>query len=193
MENKSFFKKLTFTIKNILYKNKIEGSVSYRLKTPASALRKLAIKEIEIKNISDLMGYRIVVASELDCYKILNLIQNEYPVVTIQDWIKIPKNNSYQSIHLNIFSSNLDRFFELQIRSSDMHNNAENGYASHTNYKNEQSIITEQFIKAVTKIDDMLKANYLHINFDLSEEQFTLYENFLEIIHLQNKKLFSQN
>ncbi|MSO13721.1 response regulator [Rickettsiales endosymbiont of Trichoplax sp. H2] len=111
-------------------------SISGRIKTIPSIYSKLNNNTHVIDNIKDILGFRIIVKTIKNCYKALKLLKKEYNCLDnrIKDYIKHPKDNGYQSIHM-VITGPFKKNMEIQIRTSEMHNIAENGSASHSIYK----------------------------------------------------------
>lgn len=126
------------TISTKLHRNNIASEIHYRLKDPCSALKKILKKAITVKELKDLIAFRIVVDTKEDCYKVLDIIYNIYSVNVekSKDFITHPKDNDYRSLHVivDIYERNI----EIQIRSRKMHNTAEFGTANHDEYKKTQ-------------------------------------------------------
>ncbi|MBE2984850.1 bifunctional (p)ppGpp synthetase/guanosine-3',5'-bis(diphosphate) 3'-pyrophosphohydrolase [Campylobacter sp. RM9344] len=115
-----------------------EGSfeIQKRIKHYYSIYLKMQRKGISIEEVLDLLAIRIIVKEPLDCYLALgNLHINFNPLISrFKDYIALPKQNGYQTIHTTIFDAK--SIFEVQIRTYDMHNTAEYGVAAHWKYKN---------------------------------------------------------
>lgn len=118
----------------------VEAEVTGREKTPYSIWRKMQKKNVGFEQLSDIMAFRIVVASDEDCYRALGVVHNCYRVVPgrFKDYISIPKLNGYRSIHTGVIGPENQRI-ELQIRNREMHDVAELGVAAHWVYKQGQS------------------------------------------------------
>ena len=108
-----------------------------RIKRPYSIYLKMQRKGVGIDEILDLLAVRILVKTTIDCYKILGLVHLAFkPIISrFKDYIALPKENAYQTIHTTIFDKS--RVFEVQIRTFDMHKNAEFGVAAHWKYKSD--------------------------------------------------------
>ncbi len=115
---------------------KIPATVTGREKRPYSIWRKMQRRNIGFEQLSDIMAFRVVVATVADCYKALGVIHGAYPVVPerFKDYISTPKPNNYQSLHTSVFGPERQRI-EVQIRTRDMHDIAERGVAIHWQYK----------------------------------------------------------
>ncbi len=123
-------------LKKELKKKKIEVlDIHGRAKHYYSLYRKLKKYDMNIKNIYDLAAIRIVVPSLADCYEALGVVHKKYrPLVgRIKDYISLPKPNGYKSLHTTIFGPQ-GKILEVQIRSKQMHNEAEFGIAAHWAY-----------------------------------------------------------
>ncbi|AFC70396.1 guanosine polyphosphate pyrophosphohydrolase [Rickettsia amblyommatis] len=121
---------------DILSRLDVEYAISGRVKSTYSIAHKLVNKSNEIKNLCDIIGIRVIVAQDNECYKVLNTIFNYYAHIPKRnkDFIKCPKKNNYQSLHTVIIDKDL-RKLEVQIRTRRMHNIAQSGSASHLQYK----------------------------------------------------------
>ena len=114
----------------------IEAEVSGREKKPYSIWRKMERKGVGFEQLSDIIGFRIVVPDEAACYGALGVVHRAWPSVPgrFKDYISTPKQNGYQSIHTTVIGPGSQRV-ELQIRTPKMHEIAEYGIAAHAFYK----------------------------------------------------------
>lgn len=112
-------------------------TVYNRMKSEESALEKAAKRGVEITDLKDLYGMRVVVGNELDVYHCLNLICSTYDVVpgTMKNYIVAPKASGYQSVH--VVTKIESRMVEFQLRTEAMHLSAE---AEHEAYKERMRI-----------------------------------------------------
>lgn len=121
---------------NILKENKINAlTIHGRAKHLYSLYKKLQRYDNDIQKIYDLVALRVVVKTIQDCYKILGLVHSEYtPLIgRIKDYISQPKPNGYKSLHTTVFAKD-GNIIEIQIRTEEMHANAEFGIAAHWFY-----------------------------------------------------------
>ncbi len=109
---------------------------SYRIKGVYSLYKKLQKKDMDIDKIYDIVALRVIVPTIEDCYRVLGIIHSLWRPLPgrIKDFIAVPKPNGYQSIHTTIFTGN-GGISEIQIRTPEMHQEAEYGIASHYTYK----------------------------------------------------------
>ncbi|HBM45687.1 MAG: (P)ppGpp synthetase [Parcubacteria group bacterium GW2011_GWF2_38_76] len=107
----------------------------FRVKHIYSLFLKLQKKNMDIDKIYDLSALRIMVPTTEDCYRVLGIIHNTWRPLPerLKDYIAVPKPNGYQSIHTVIFTGD-GGIVEIQIRSEQMHNEAEYGIAAHLAY-----------------------------------------------------------
>ncbi|KAL0429934.1 UNVERIFIED_CONTAM: putative GTP diphosphokinase RSH2, chloroplastic [Sesamum radiatum] len=117
------------------------GSVSYhclsgRHKSLFSIYSKMLKKKLNMDEIHDIHGLRLIVETEEDCYKALRVVQQLWHEVPgrFKDYIVYPKCNGYQSLHTVVISESMVPV-EVQIRTKKMHLQAEYGFAAHWRYK----------------------------------------------------------
>ena len=113
----------------------ISAVVSGREKRPYSIFRKMQRKSVSFEQLSDLYGFRLIVGTIDDCYRVLGVIHTTWPTVPgrFKDYISTPKQNDYRSIHTTVVGPSRQRV-ELQIRTDAMHRVAEYGIAAHALY-----------------------------------------------------------
>jgi ppGpp synthetase/RelA/SpoT-type nucleotidyltranferase len=135
--------------------------VAHRVKHLAGIWKKMRLKELELDEIDDLYAFRIIVPTEPDCYLALGAIHEIFhPIVgRFNDYIAFPKPNGYQSIHTCVRAEG-GPVFEIQIRSTAMHYEAERGCAAHWMYKRQQVVsVSDGFglSAAVRRFSSILK------------------------------------
>jgi GTP pyrophosphokinase len=112
--------------------------VSGREKSAFSIWQKMQTRNVAFEQLSDIMAFRIVVPTREQCYMALGAVHNAYPVIAgrFKDYISTPKANGYQSLHTGVTLRHpRNQKIEVQIRTKEMHEVADNGVAAHWNYK----------------------------------------------------------
>ncbi len=127
---------ITAEIRQTLEAAGVETEVQGREKRPYSIWRKMEEKQTSFSQLSDIYGFRVLCASEEDCYRALGAIHRRWRAVPdrFKDYISGPKANGYRSIHTTVFGARAMRV-EIQIRTREMHDVAESGVAAHWAYK----------------------------------------------------------
>jgi guanosine-3',5'-bis(diphosphate) 3'-pyrophosphohydrolase len=150
---KDLFESLSFELSEILSNNNINAEIYGREKTPFSIWRKLQKKRVSLEQITDIIGFRIILNSIDECYKTLGIFHKKWNCIPgkFKDYISSPKINGYKSIHTSVIGSN-KKPIEIQIRTGEMHDFAERGIASHWQYKS-----SEKFNSLSWKEYDWLK------------------------------------
>jgi GTP pyrophosphokinase len=116
----------------------IEAQISGRSKHLWGIYQKLRRqgRTLDLDHLYDVMAFRIITTSVDKCYQVLGRLHAKYKPIPIQfkDYIALPKDNGYQSLHTSIFGPQSTRI-EIQIRTLAMHRTAEQGIAAHWLYK----------------------------------------------------------
>ena len=136
---KDIFNKISGEFINILKENGINVKITGREKTPFSIWRKIQKKRTSLEQISDIVGFRVIVNSIPECYKTLGIFHTRWQTIPgrFKDYISTPKINNYKSIHTSIIGPEKQRV-EIQIRTKYMHEFAQRGIASHWKYKSSE-------------------------------------------------------
>lgn len=113
-----------------------DAIVTARVKSAHSTLQKMQRKNLAVDEVLDRIGLRLRVASVDDCYALLDRLHERYEPVagSFDDYIASPKPNGYQSLHTAVIVPGLG-VTEFQVRTHDMHREAESGAAAHWRYK----------------------------------------------------------
>ena len=133
------FKIISLELIDLLKSNDINATIAGREKTPFSIWRKIQNKKISLEQLTDIVGFRVIVNSVEECYKTLGIFHNKYSAIPgkFKDYISTPKINNYRSIHTSLIGPKKQRI-EIQIRTPEMHEFAERGIASHWKYKSSE-------------------------------------------------------
>lgn len=127
---------LKATLENLMRENNIPVEISYRIKRLYGIYDKMKRRGIDFDQVYDFMALRIITDTVKNCYATLGIIHQKWPAIPhrFRDFIGMPKPNLYQALHTTIITEG-KQTFEIQIRTQDMHNLAENGIAAHWKYK----------------------------------------------------------
>ncbi len=154
-------------VSEILNDHNIVHEIKGRSKSIHSIYNKLD-KGKKFNDIYDLLALRIYVEKEQECYLALGIIHSKYKPIPkrFKDYVAMPKVNGYQSLHTTVFGSDGD-IFEIQIRTYDMDEIAENGVASHWAYKERNDA------NSSNKTSTEQKLQFFKSIIELSEETMT--------------------
>ena len=153
LDKKNLFEELSFELSSILNENHLNVEIYGREKTPFSIWRKVQKKRVSLEQVTDIIGFRVILKNIDDCYKTLGIFHKKWNCIPgkFKDYISSPKINGYESIHTSVIGSN-KKPIEIQIRTKEMHEFAERGIASHWKYKS-----SEKFNSLSWKEYDWLK------------------------------------
>jgi guanosine-3',5'-bis(diphosphate) 3'-pyrophosphohydrolase len=174
------FNSISLQLSELLNEYHINAEIIGREKTPFSIWRKVQKKRISLEQITDIIGFRVILKNVEDCYKALGIFHKQWNCIPgkFKDYISSPKINDYQSLHTAVIGPNR-RPIEIQIRTMPMQEFAERGIASHWKYKS-----SEKFNSLTWKEYDWL-ADLVEI-IDKNENP----EHFFEYTKLQ---MFQEN
>ena len=157
VERQKFVDTVVAQLKKMLEENNIHGEVVGRPKHFYSIYGKMKNKGLALDQIYDLTAVRVIVDKIEECYEVLGIIHKRWKPVPgrIKDYIATPKRNMYQSLHTTVVTD-FGQFFEIQIRTSDMHKMAEYGIAAHWKYKEQKSGSESNFDQRLSWIRDVM-------------------------------------
>jgi len=136
LEHEKYLKKIQKKLEQVLKEEGVEYlSIHGRVKRLYSLYLKLLRYDRDINKIYDLVALRIIVKDVADCYRVLGIIHHLWSPMQgrIKDYIAQPKINGYQSLHTTVFTEG-KKVVEFQIRTQEMHQQAEYGVAAHWHY-----------------------------------------------------------
>jgi GTP pyrophosphokinase len=136
-EREKYLKDFINHIKKIFKKERVKIlDINYRTKSYWSTYQKLLTHDMDFIKIHDLLALRIITDNVENCYKILGVVHKHFKPISgeINDYIAKPKKNGYRSLHTTVFSKD-EKITEIQIRTEEMHKEAEFGVCAHWSYK----------------------------------------------------------
>ncbi len=156
--------------------NEDDFEILGRVKHHYSIYLKMQRKGISIDEILDLLAVRILVKKPLDCYRVFGMVHLNFQPLSsrFKDYIAIPKENGYQTIHTTVFHESA--IFEVQIRTYEMHATAELGVAAHWKYKSGgNNPISLDWLHNLQYQNESVEAFYELIKNDLFSEDISVF------------------
>lgn len=137
----NIFKEISLKFTKVLKENGINVKIVGREKTPFAIWRKMQSRRVSLEQLTDIIGFRIIVNNIETCYKVLGIFHCNWSTIPgrFKDYISTPKINNYKSIHTAVIGPKNERV-EIQIRTQQMHEFAERGVASHWIYKSSEKV-----------------------------------------------------
>ena len=156
-ERQEFVESVVKEIKEILDESHIVGEVFGRPKHFYSIYKKMKKQNKTLDQIYDLTAVRVIVDTVDECYEVLGKIHKKWKPIPgrIKDYIAMPKENMYQSLHTTVVTE-FGKIFEIQIRTKDMNRTAEYGIAAHWKYK-ENKENSDSFDKRLSWIREVME------------------------------------
>ncbi len=164
------FRQISDEFIKTLNNNGINSKIIGREKTPFSIWRKMQSKRVSLEQLTDIIGFRIIVNDIKECYKVLGILHSNWSMIPgrFKDYISTPKINNYKSIHTALIGPKGERV-EIQIRTQKMHDFAERGIASHWKYKSSEKI-SQLALKEYDWLRDLVEIMEKETNTDHSLE-----------------------
>ena len=171
------FKNISQKFLNELNDKDVNAKIIGREKTPFSIWRKMQSKRVSLEQLTDIIGFRVIVNDIPCCYKVLGIFHSKWSTIPgrFKDYISTPKINNYKSIHTAIIGPKKERI-EIQIRTQPMHDFAERGVASHWVYKSSEKV-TNLALKEYSWLRDLVEIMDKEKNIEHSLE-FTKLQMF---------------
>ncbi|MDR0484519.1 MAG: RelA/SpoT family protein [Alphaproteobacteria bacterium] len=165
-----------------------------RIKKPYSTWKKMQKKRLNFEEITDVIGFRVIVKNIEDCYVVLGILHSVYKAIfaRFKDYISYPKPNNYRSLHTGVIVDNF-KVIEFQIRTKEMDYFAEKGIASHWSYKNptktnydiSQYAWLQNLANIIRSTDLSLEYIYEYSKMQLFSDEVFVFTPQDEIISLQ--------
>lgn len=185
-EREEYIANIVNKVKAIMDEADIHAKVDGRVKHLFSIYRKMKNQGKTLDQIYDLFAVRIIVEDEEDLYTVLGYVHKNFKPMNnrFKDYVANPKENGYKSIHTTVFdTTDAKAPFEIQIRTREMHIEAEYGIASHWKYKEESD-------GKKVSAKEVEKADWLRGLTECLEEEDN--EKFLSLIH-NDLDIFTEN
>jgi GTP diphosphokinase / guanosine-3',5'-bis(diphosphate) 3'-diphosphatase len=157
-ERDELVKSLTSELVEILEEAEVKGEVSGRAKNLHSIYKKMRTEGKNLDEIFDLHAIRILVKNIPSCYRVLGYVHARWKPLPgrIKDYIAIPKTNGYQSLHTTVVGPG-GHPVEIQIRTYQMHDDAEYGIAAHWKYKEGKKTFDTNYEQKLTWLRQLLE------------------------------------
>lgn len=192
-EREKYISEIISILENRLTELNIKAHIEGRAKHFYSIYRKMFMQNKTIDEIYDLFAVRVIVDDVSDCYGVLGMVHDLFKPIPgrFKDYIAMPKPNMYQSLHSTLIGPS-GTSFEIQIRTWDMHNTAENGIAAHWKYKEGKKGSDElddklNWIKQLLEIQkDMTDAEdfYNTLKIDMFSDEVFVFTPKGEVVNL---------
>ncbi len=168
-EREAFIEAFIERLDGLLGEQEIEARVEGRVKHIVSIWRKMQRKNLEFHELFDVRAVRVLVDSVADCYAALGIVHTTWQHIPqeFDDYIANPKQNGYRSLHTAVVSEE-GKIVEVQIRTREMHDNAELGVASHWRYK-EGARLDQSMEASIAQMRDMLAGSAEEVSDAMSE------------------------
>lgn len=173
-ETDKYIEEVKNNVNEVLSKTNIKNFKIYgRSKHLWSIYRKMTSRNLSYDQIYDILAFRIIVSSVVECYEMLGYIHSIWKPIPgrFKDFIAMPKSNNYQSLHTTVIGPGGDRI-EIQIRTEEMHLIAEKGIAAHWNYKERGKL----------NVDELSQANWLRELVALNQSGEAAADEFLDTV-----------
>ena len=169
-------------LQKTMHKYNITAKYQARVKRPYSIYRKLVKQKIPLEKIFDLLALRVITQTPEQCYAALGAVHSTWIPIEgrFRDWITFPKANGYRSIQTTVSTRTGDKF-EIQIRTDEMHQEAEYGSSAHWAYKHGAQAATFDWITRLREFleNDEYFDNPYHVFDKLKSEMKRDYINVL--------------
>lgn len=146
------------TLRDELQRVGIEGNVSGRAKHIYSIWKKMQRKSISFSKVYDIRAVRVLVPTVADCYTLLGIVHSKWRNISeeFDDYIASPKDNGYRSLHTAVVGPR-NRIVEIQIRTFEMHDEAEFGVCAHWQYKGSDVLADESYESKIAWLRQVLE------------------------------------
>jgi len=198
-ERESYIQRVQDRLNESLAESGIEGEVSGRVKHIYSIYRKMKLKGLSFDQLYDIRALRVLVTTPSDCYHVLGLVHGLWRYIPEQfdDYITNPKSNGYRSLHTAVIAEN--KSLEVQIRTQEMHFEAELGMCAHVNYKEGLKNKKDNYLnQRISSLRQLLSINNqprssLSTGDELEEVEYDDEEQLVDFDELERIYIFSRD
>ena len=198
-ERESYIQRVQDKLNESLAESGIEGEVSGRVKHIYSIYRKMKLKGLSFDQLYDIRALRVLVTTPSDCYHVLGLVHGLWRYIPEQfdDYITNPKSNGYRSLHTAVIAEN--KSLEVQIRTQEMHFEAELGMCAHVNYKEGLKNKKDNYLnQRISSLRQLLSINNqprssLSTSDELEEIEYDDEEQLVDFDELERIYIFSRD
>ncbi|MBR5495632.1 MAG: bifunctional (p)ppGpp synthetase/guanosine-3',5'-bis(diphosphate) 3'-pyrophosphohydrolase, partial [Psychrobacter sp.] len=202
-ERESYIQRVQDKLNAALAEAGIEAEVSGRVKHIYSIYRKMKLKGLSFDQLYDIRALRVLVTNPSDCYHVLGLVHGLWRYIPEQfdDYITNPKSNGYRSLHTAVIAEN--KSLEVQIRTHEMHFEAELGMCAHVNYKEGLKNKKDNYLnQRISSLRQLLSINNetrnqprsaLLTGEELEEIEFDEEEQLVDFDELERIYIFSRD
>ncbi|MDO4223525.1 MAG: bifunctional (p)ppGpp synthetase/guanosine-3',5'-bis(diphosphate) 3'-pyrophosphohydrolase [Acinetobacter sp.] len=182
LEREQYIQDVITAVKDALQEYGIQAEVNGRVKHIYSIYRKMKSKNLSFEQLYDIRALRILVNHVSECYHALGIVHTLWRHIPHQfdDYITNPKANGYRSLHTAVIAEN--KSLEVQIRTHEMHNEAELGVCSHFNYKEGAKKTDQSFNERLhslrTVLEHYQERTDNNLNVDAEDSQFQPLQDF---------------
>lgn len=184
LEKKNEIRKMLVEIQTILDNHSIPSEIKFRLKNNYQFYQRIR-KGNDVSSIHDLYAFKIIVEDAKSCYQAFDLLQLSCPILKYdtRDFIALPKENMYQSLHLGTQNEN-GTIFQMQIRSKRMHEISEYGYGAFWKLYGDDAVFKmKEEIRGKKFFQDIQKIEELEDNKEFVEQvRFEVFNN--DVVHV---------
>ncbi len=153
-----FIEEISERLSTALEEAGIQCTITGRVKSYSSIYQKMKAQKIGVDQVYDYIAFRILTDSVKDCYGALGIVHSIWRPVPgrIKDYIAMPKPNMYQSLHTSVMTTR-GQPFEVQIRTEEMHQIAEEGIAAHWHYKEKDASASGQDMEKMAWLRQLME------------------------------------
>ncbi len=158
-DREQYIDKVQKVLEHEMHEAGLKGNISGRAKAISSIVRKMKTSGVHVSQVNDLLAFRVLCDDLGSCYAALGTIHSVFAPVPgrIKDYIARPKPNGYQSLHTTVVGPDNQRI-EVQIRTHEMHQYAENGIAAHWRYKEGHLALSPEDVVKISRIREAFES-----------------------------------